>query len=123
MSGATWRVRIDGPDGAVRGAGLLLAANRVLTCAHVVDGLDAVVVTFPGVPNAADIPGCVKWRGPWQREGDHGDIALVTLEVSPPGVSPCEFADLDALRPRLGKPGYTLRALGFPDGAESTGDY
>jgi hypothetical protein len=123
MSGATWRARIDRPDGVVRGAGLLVAAKRVLTCAHVVDGLNTVVVTFPGVPDGADIPATVKSRGPWQREGDPGDVALVELDVAPQGVVPCELADLDALRPRPGKPGYTLRALGFPDGAETTGDY
>jgi hypothetical protein len=123
MSGATWRARIDRADGIVRGAGLLVTAKQILTCAHVVDGLDAVFVTFPGVPNATDIRATVKWRGPWRREGDPGDVALVELDAAPPGTSPCELADVEALRPRPGKPGYTLRALGFPDGAETTGDY
>jgi hypothetical protein len=123
MSGGTWRARIDTANGLVRGAGLLVAPKQVLTCAHVVDGLDAVLVTFPGAPNAPAIPATVEWRGPWRREGDPGDIAIVELDLAPPGTAPCQFAGLEALRPRQGKPGYTLRALGFPDGAEVTGDY
>ena len=105
MSGGTWRARIDTANAARAWRGLLVAPKQVLTCAHVVDGLDAVLVTFPGAPNAPAIPATVEWRGPWRREGDPGDIAIVELDLAPSGTAPCQFAGLEALRPRQGKPG------------------
>jgi hypothetical protein len=118
-----WRARIDTPDGDVCGAGLLVTASRVLTCAHVVDGLDQVMVSFPGVVHAAAIPASVRWRGPWKRQGDFGDIALIELDTAPAGIEPCELAGLGALQPHAGRAGYTLRALGFPSVLDGNGDY
>jgi hypothetical protein len=111
MSNMAWRVRIDTVEGAPCGAGILVSADLVLTCAHVVGQLASVHVTFPG--RAGQLPATVVWRGPWRRQGDRGDVALVELD-SRVQDDPCEFAGLDALQPRGGHSSYELRALGFP---------
>lgn len=111
MSGMGWRVRIDTVWGEPCGAGILVSAGRVLTCAHVVGQLASVHVTFPG--GASRLPATVVWRGPWQRQGDRGDVALVELDSTVREDS-CEFAALDALEPGEGHTSYELRALGFP---------
>jgi hypothetical protein len=50
-----WRVRVCGSDGAVYGAGVLVAGCSVLTCAHVVEhalGMDAPLATLLTPPEA-----------------------------------------------------------------------
>jgi vWA-MoxR associated protein C-terminal domain/vWA-MoxR associated protein middle region (VMAP-M) 8/Trypsin-like peptidase domain len=123
MTRATWLTRIDSVNGAIRGAGLVVSPGQVLTCAHVVDGLDRVMVAFPELPEAESAQASVTWRGPWQRLGDPGDIALLRLDAMPTGVTACEFADLDALRPRPGWVNYLLRGRGFPRNLDANGDY
>lgn len=117
MDGMGWRARIDAAGDS--GAGILVSATRLLTCAHVVGGLsEEVHVTFPST--AGRLPARVAWRGPWTRQGDHGDLAVVELD-SPAPADPCDFAGLDALRPRPGQASYELHALGFPRGHEDNG--
>lgn len=112
MTEMGWRARIDTVEGTPSGAGLLVSARQVLTCAHVVDGLTEIRVTLSGVAGADQLPAKVAWRGPWRRSGDCGDIALVEL-ASPVLVEACEFSGLDALKPLPGRTSYELRALGF----------
>lgn len=120
MSGMGWRARINTVEGAPRGAGLLVSASQVLTCAHVVDGLTGVSVTFSGLAEADPLPAKVAWRGPWRRSGDRGDIAVVELS-SPARVEACEFSGLDTLKPFPGRTSYELRALGFPQHHDGDG--
>lgn len=120
VSGMGWRARIDTAAGAPRGAGLLVSAVQVLTCAHVVDGLTGVGVTFSGLAEADPLPAKVAWRGPWRRSGDRGDIAVVEL-ARPAPVEACELSGLDALRPLPGRTSYELSALGFPPDHDDDG--
>ncbi|MBW5424921.1 hypothetical protein GKQ77_25700 [Streptomyces sp. BG9H] len=122
MAGMHWRARIGTVDGVPRGAGVLVDRARLITCAHVVDGLAEVFVTLPGIAEA--LPAAVAWTGGWRREGDRGDLAVVELG-EPLAVAPCAFAPLDLLRPREGKRASPaeLRALGFPFGHEKDGTH
>jgi hypothetical protein len=113
VNGMGWRARIETAEGTPCGAGLLVSASQVLTCAHVVDGLTWVRVAFPGVAGADQLPAKVAWRGPWRRTGDRGDLALIELASSAP-LQACEFSRPDVLRPRPGRTSHELRALGFP---------
>ncbi|WPO70056.1 trypsin-like peptidase domain-containing protein [Streptomyces sp. KN37] len=115
-----WRARIATADGVPRGAGVLVDGARLITCAHVVDGLTEVSVTLPGVAEA--LPAAVAWTGDWRCLGDRGDVAVVELG-EPVGVPPCAFAPLDLLRPREGQGTRELRALGFPFGHEKDGTH
>ncbi|MFF7730593.1 trypsin-like peptidase domain-containing protein [Streptomyces sp. NPDC008001] len=90
----TWRVRISTSGGEVLGAGILLAADAVLTCAHVIPTspgdhigpTGAVVpsaevrVELVGVPGARAVPARVA-DGCWVPElaDSRGDVALLTL--------------------------------------------
>jgi hypothetical protein len=110
-----WRARIDSGTGEVLGAGFLIDATRVLTCAHVVDGMTAVRVTVPGRMN--DLPGTVEPLTDWAEQGDEGDMALVRLE-SPVRLTPATFPEPDGC--------YwsgDLRALGFGYGFDKYGSY
>ncbi len=87
---APWRVRIRDGAGAVLGAGVLVAPDQVLTCAHVVadgDSPDAGVrveliarPALPAVPGRV-LPGC--WVPP--KDDERGDLALLTLDQVLPG--------------------------------------
>jgi vWA-MoxR associated protein C-terminal domain/Trypsin-like peptidase domain len=127
MNGMTWRARIDSADGkndAIRGAGLLVSPHQVLTCAHVIDGLDRVLVAFPGAADGAGRPAAVRRLTDWRQPGDRGDIALVELDdPAPAGVEQCAFAPVDALQPQPGISQYELEALGFPPNLDGNGDY
>jgi hypothetical protein len=79
--GEPWRVRIRDRGGAVLGAGVLLANEYVLTCAHVLTGPgDEVNIEFvgtgysPGV-KARPVP---EWHIP-PSAGHRGDVALLRL--------------------------------------------
>ncbi|MEV6751625.1 trypsin-like peptidase domain-containing protein [Streptomyces sp. NPDC051214] len=115
-----WRARIGTVDGTPRGAGVLVDGTRLLTCAHVVEGLSAVSVTLPGVTET--LPAKVAWSGDWRRLGDRGDIAVLELAHALK-VTPCAFAPLDTLRPQPGRAAHELRALGFPFGHEQDGTH
>ncbi|MGW0533145.1 hypothetical protein [Streptomyces sp. NPDC003032] len=75
-----WRARIGTVDGVPRGAGVLVDGARLITCAHVVEGLSEVRVTLPGV-----------------------ELTKPLSVPVPVPVSPCVFAPLDLLRPREGR--------------------
>jgi serine protease Do len=83
-AGEPWRVRIRDARGAVLGAGVLLAGEHVLTCAHVtLDAGPEVTVDFvglSGVPSikARTVPGCVR-----PQDGRRGDVALLRLAWRP----------------------------------------
>ena len=130
MNNMGWRARIDkidgiaGKDDVIRGAGLLVSPRQVLTCAHVVDGLDRVLVAFPGVAGGAGVPATVRRLTQWRQEGDRGDVALAELDdPAPAGAEPCRFAPPDALLPRPGTAAYELEALGFPPNMDGNGDF
>jgi hypothetical protein len=86
-----WRVRVCGSDGAVYGAGVLVAGCSVLTCAHVVEhalGMDAERVR-PGVEVDVDLPMSPQFArhrariaaSGWMPAGADrcGDLAVLTL--------------------------------------------
>jgi len=124
VSDGSWRARIDTEYGQTRGAGVLVTPSQLLTCAHVVDGVDRVLVTFPGIGNGESLPATVIPLTQWKRRGDNGDVALVGLDgVAPRGAEPCCFAALDALKPRAEATSHVLRALGFPADIDANGTY
>ncbi|CAM5511465.1 trypsin-like peptidase domain-containing protein [Streptomyces abikoensis] len=91
VRGETWRVRISTSGGDVLGAGILLATDAVLTCAHVIPtdpGAPAgaaapsaeVLAELVGVPGARPVRARVA-DGCWVPElaDSRGDVALLTL--------------------------------------------
>src|ERR1700722_6958111 len=122
MSGSAWQVRIDTDSGIIKGAGILVSGRHVLTCAHVVNGLERVMVAFP-LADAEPVGAEGKRLGSWGGRGDPGDLALVGLDDAFAAALPCEFADVDALSPRGRKLNYRLRALGFPRILDENGSY
>jgi WD40 repeat protein len=113
------------PDRPTAGLGVLIGAEHVVTCAHVVNTalgrnpreqvrpgeLELVELEFPLLPGrpmrrahvAAWVP------PPWDGLGG-GDIAgLVLHEKAPDAVAPARFAS------SLPAPGATLRVYGYPD--------
>lgn len=81
-----WRARVRDVRGAVRGAGVLLGGEYVLTCAHVVRAADGDIagevfvelVGLDGTPRhvARVVPEWCVWPGADQR----GDVALLRLD-------------------------------------------
>lgn len=120
MADMHWRARIGTVGGAPLGAGVLVDSTRLITCAHVVDGLREIRVALPG--RADGLRATVSWSGDWRQQDDPGDVAVLTLD-DPLRVPPCVFAPLGSLRPREGRTAYELRALGFPRGHEETGTH
>jgi hypothetical protein len=117
MDSWQWRARIDtdtDPEKTL-GAGFLIDQQRLLTCAHLVKGLDRVRVTFPGGPAGlrASVIKLTSWRSP----GDPGDVALLELD-SPTSATPARFA-----QPMGAYWAGQLRACGFRFGFEQTGSY
>ncbi|MCX5397208.1 serine protease [Streptomyces sp. NBC_00102] len=115
METPSWAVRLRGADGEIAGAGILLSADHVLTCAHVVGGAGAVLTAeFVGAPGhgvpavLARVDGDAYVPEALDEDGDPGgDVALLRLEKSrPPG---------DAVRlHRLSAPDRRVRMYGFP---------
>ncbi|MGW1716599.1 VMAP-C domain-containing protein [Streptomyces sp. NPDC002156] len=115
MSSAAWHARIV--CGNEVGAGFLVSARRVLTCAHVVRWSDesAVTVTFPhdrGL-GLGEVSATVAVLGGWAGAvTDPGDLAVLELDRDIP-FAPAEFAPPgDA----YGDPSPKLIAYGFPRG-------
>ncbi|MEU9557313.1 trypsin-like peptidase domain-containing protein [Streptomyces fumanus] len=113
MNGAAWHARIA--CGKEVGAGFLVSARRLLTCAHVVrdSGSEPVTVAFPGRADLGELPAAVAVHGGW-REGatDRGDLAVLELDRDVP-LPPAVFAPPGAER---GTPAPELIAYGFPRG-------
>lgn len=119
-------VRVKGPDGAVGGAGFLVAPDLVLTCAHVVsDALDRrreatveagslVTVDVPLAGNADGIDGddhtaeVQRWIPIRPDQG--GDIAVLRLRNRISGARPLPMAD-----PQGGVWDHDARTVGFTD--------
>ncbi|PAZ17214.1 serine protease [Streptomyces sp. SA15] len=116
MSGAAWHARIV--CGKEVGAGFLVSASRVVTCAHVVrwSGASEVTVTFPNSRESGPVRATVAVHGGWAGgAADPGDLAVLELDREVP-VEPAEFAPPGA---ELGGPDAaapTLVAYGFPKG-------
>ncbi|MFD7324922.1 trypsin-like peptidase domain-containing protein [Streptomyces sp. NPDC059875] len=115
MTGSpAWHVRVE-HEGAVCGSGFLVGEGTVLTCAHVVHGLDRASVSFPGARGLGAVPTRVAERGAWAGgRTDPGDVAVLTLE-GPAPVEPAVFAEPEE---PLGDAGLSARLVtyGFPQG-------
>ncbi|MEU8761729.1 trypsin-like peptidase domain-containing protein [Streptomyces sp. NPDC048659] len=113
MGSPAWHARVDGA-GLVLGSGFLVAADTVLTCAHVVDGRSDATVWFPGAQGLGEVRARVARRGPWGGgAADPGDVAVLTLDRPVP-VPPIAFAGPEDLAGDREPP--RLVAYGFPDG-------
>jgi WD40 repeat protein/V8-like Glu-specific endopeptidase len=116
-------VRVGGEDGEVAGAGVLVTADRVLTCAHVVsDALGrnrdlevavgtTVLVDFP-LADGAEGRQITARVEQWIPEAPQhcGDVAVLRLPDAVPGTRPLPMANPDVLSHR------PVRVVGFPDG-------
>ncbi|MFD7977504.1 trypsin-like peptidase domain-containing protein [Streptomyces sp. NPDC059071] len=108
-----WHVRVE-HAGEVLGAGFLVSADTVLTCAHVVQEVEHVTLRFPGAQGLGELAARVAVRGPWGgRPTDVGDVAVLALD-RPVAVQPVAFAEPDGAREVHEPP--RLVAYGFPDG-------
>ncbi|MEE1798101.1 serine protease [Streptomyces sp. JV176] len=131
-------VRVKGPDGAIGGAGFLIAPDLVLTCAHVVsdalyrpreDTVEAgteVTVDVPLARNAEGVDGgdhgaeVQRWIP--IRPDQTGDIAVLRLRNWIPGARPLPVID-----PQRGVWDHDARTVGFtddnPDGIWQSGRF
>lgn len=97
-------VQVQGPDGEILGSGFLMDRRRVLTCAHVVEGLDEVRVVFLAAPSEEAKLAAVSCR---VYDGKGHDIAVLELKEAPPrGARP--------LRLEAPQAGGRFRTFGFP---------
>ncbi|MFG3055454.1 trypsin-like peptidase domain-containing protein [Kitasatospora sp. NPDC048239] len=113
------QVRVFSAEGEVVGAGFLVAADVVCTCAHVVAralGVPDSARAAPGEPVDLDFPlleGRPRTRATvvsWRPGGQ--DTALLRLETAVEGTRPVKLVD------GTGVWGHTFRALGYPSGAD-----
>jgi hypothetical protein len=118
MNQRHWSARIDTLSNATLGAGFLIDSERVLTCAHVVQGHTEVRVNFPGDPNdSASLKATVEPLTAWAQLGDRGDMALLRLQA-PVTTGPAQFAAPTGMY-WVGD----LRAHGYRFGVEPNGSY
>ncbi|WP_331738621.1 trypsin-like peptidase domain-containing protein [Streptomyces sp. NBC_01276] len=113
------QVRVLSAEGEVVGAGFLVAADVVCSCAHVVAralGVPDNARSAPGGLVHVDFPllaGCPAGRAAvvsWRSGGQ--DVALLKLEAVVEGARPVQLVD------GTGVWGHTFRALGYPGGAD-----
>ncbi|MEU2853963.1 trypsin-like peptidase domain-containing protein [Streptomyces syringium] len=106
----SWQVRVSA--GGV-GSGFLITDRHVMTCAHVVDGVERAEVTFAQYPDLGPLAATVIAGGEWRgSDQDRGDVAVLELDV-PVSVKPAMFAAVDA---PYTQPKAKLTAYGFPRG-------
>ncbi|MFI6121994.1 trypsin-like peptidase domain-containing protein [Streptomyces sp. NPDC051064] len=115
-------VRVRGRDGAIVGAGFLVAEDTVLTCAHVVSdaleqprgsAVEAGAVIGLDLPFAVGCPEGTAEVVHWVpvREDQGGDVAVLRLHVPLPGARPLPMADTGDVWD------HETRAVGFTDDA------
>ncbi|MFD6002124.1 trypsin-like peptidase domain-containing protein, partial [Streptomyces erythrochromogenes] len=112
--------QILGPDGEVAGAGFLVAADVLVTCAHVVWAAgggpgDSVTLVFPHTAGAARSEGRVMAEA-W-REPEEDDVAVIRLPAVPPGTAPLPLGSA------AGSQGHQVRSFGFPAQAPREGHF
>ena len=110
---APWRVRVRDADGEILGAGMIVARDQVLTCAHVLGSGDPAkavqveVVRRPGLPPVTGrVP--TGWCIPPLAD-ERGDLALLALDRSVPDECVARLRRLPPRHERL-----PARAFGFP---------
>ncbi|WP_217229312.1 nSTAND1 domain-containing NTPase [Streptomyces anulatus] len=115
-------VRVRGQDGAIVGAGFLIAEDSVLTCAHVVSdaleqargsAVEAGATVGLDLPFAVGHPEGTAEVVHWVpvREDQGGDVAVLRLHVPLPGARPLPMADAGDVWD------HETRAVGFTDDA------
>ncbi|MEU1825808.1 trypsin-like serine protease [Streptomyces abikoensis] len=107
-------------DGGVAGTGFAVAADTVITCAHVVraagHGPGATVwVAFPHANAAGHVQAHVL-PGPWRPPGAQ-DIAVLRLKSAPPGMDVLSLGSAEGCR------GHRVRTFGFPAQAPPGGHF
>ncbi|MFP8960617.1 trypsin-like peptidase domain-containing protein [Streptomyces nanhaiensis] len=113
-------VRITADGGATAGTGFLVAADTVVTCAHVVRAAGGepggrVRLAFPHLPGAPRPEGHVLpggWRAP-----EAQDIAVLRLESTPAGAEPVALGSAEDGR------GHRVSSFGFPVQAPEGGHF
>ncbi|MFI2435673.1 trypsin-like serine peptidase [Streptomyces sp. NPDC018693] len=110
----SWAVRIRGANGAIVGAGILLAPDRVLTCAHVVDeAAGRITAEFVGAADHS-VPSVAAWVDayvPRTLDADRdpsGDVALLTLERPRPAEESVRLHRLSASNREVWMYGFPL---------------
>ncbi|MBM7774358.1 stage V sporulation protein SpoVS [Actinokineospora baliensis] len=107
----SWRVRVrQDRTGEVLGAGVLVDARHVLTCAHVVR--DEVVVDMVGLPGGRVVPAHPVEGHYVPAVDDRGDVALLRLDTPQPA------AAVARLRRVALTPSRPVSALGYPGGLD-----
>ncbi|MCF3964892.1 S1 family peptidase [Streptomyces fuscigenes] len=109
-----WAARIRRKGGGILGAGILLDADHVLTCAHVVEDGGAYVAEFmeDAAVTAVDASVVPEAYVAQTQDGDQdasGDVALLRLTRPRP-------ADQAVLLHRLSAPNRDVQIYGFPEG-------
>ncbi|WP_030044043.1 S1 family peptidase, partial [Streptomyces resistomycificus] len=112
--------RILGPDGAVAGAGFLVAEGVVVTCAHVVEAAGGgpgatVLLSFPHVAGADRVEGRVPaelWRA-----AEVEDVAFIRLNSTPADMRTLPLGSAEGCR------GHQVRSFGFPAQAPPEGHF
>jgi WD40 repeat protein/energy-coupling factor transporter ATP-binding protein EcfA2 len=112
--------RILGPDGAVAGAGFLVAERVVVTCAHVIEAAgggpgETVLLAFPHTEGADRVQGHVP--GELWRAAENGDVAFIRLTSTPAGARPLPLGSAEGSR------GHHVRSFGFPAQAPPEGHF
>ncbi|MER7485027.1 serine protease, partial [Streptomyces sp. NPDC126497] len=112
--------QVLGPNGAVAGAGFLVAEAVVVTCAHVVAAAGSgpgqrIMLAFPHVEGADQVEGDVLdelWRG---AEGE--DVAFIRLSSMSAGMQVMPLGSAEGCR------GHQVRSFGFPAQAPPQGHF
>ncbi|MGX1274850.1 WD40 repeat protein/energy-coupling factor transporter ATP-binding protein EcfA2 [Streptomyces phaeoluteigriseus] len=112
--------QVLGPNGAVAGAGFLVAEAVVVTCAHVVAAAAAgpgqtVLLAFPRAGGAVRVEGHVLgdlWRG-----AEDEDVAFIGLSGTPAGARVLPLGSAEGCR------GHQVRSFGFPAQAPPEGHF
>ncbi|MFD0271801.1 trypsin-like peptidase domain-containing protein [Streptomyces sp. NPDC127106] len=112
--------QILGPDGSVAGAGFLVAADVLVTCAHVVLAAGSepggrVLLAFPRAAGSDGLEGEVlpeRWRAP-----DDEDVAFVRLSGTPGGPAVLPLGSAEGCR------GHEFRSFGFATQAPLEGHF